>query len=554
MNAFRLDLASVLPSATAWRRLVPLLLLMAAVLLLFRDTTEAMVGIWIRSETFAHAFLVPPIVAWLVWRKRAELALLQPRPAPWFLLPIAAVCGLWLLGELASVNSATQFALVALLVLSVPAVFGTAIAGRLTFPLLFLFFAVPFGEFMVPHMMEWTANFTVAALRASGVPVYREGLQFVIPSGSWSVIEACSGVRYLIASFMVGTLFAYLNFHTAWKRAAFMLLSLTVPIVANWLRAYLIVMLGHLSDNKLAAGVDHIIYGWVFFGLVIGAMFMIGARFAEPDPVPTAPAPADAAIHGDAGARSQRGTLAVGAGMLLLLLATQAAFWKLDHSVDRPAPLLALPATLPGGYTEAAATSDWVPDWHNPSVVASRSYTASGEATAPPVSVWIGYYRDQGYDRKLVSSSNLLAEGPTEGGGAESAASAPRVRKSVWAQTAAGSTQAPIGNGATPIDWRTAQLRGSVDPGAMLAPRLRAWQLYWVGGRLTTSDAEAKLRIAVNRLSGHGDDSAVVIVYTPLPQADAAGALPAADARLARFVSSQMPAIEQALQAAYQSR
>jgi len=39
-----------------------------------------------------------------------------------------------------------------------------------------------------------------------------------------------------------------------------------VPIIANWLRAYMIVMIGHLSGNKLAVGVDHLIYGWLFFG------------------------------------------------------------------------------------------------------------------------------------------------------------------------------------------------------------------------------------------------------------------------------------------------
>ena len=544
MNGFRLDVASVMPSASAWRRLAPLLLLMAAVLLLFRDTTEAMVGIWIRSDTFAHAFLVPPIVLWLVWRRRAELARLQPRPAPWFLLPIAAVCALWLLGELASVNSATQFALVALLVLSVPAVFGTAVARALTFPLLFLFFAVPFGEFMVPHMMEWTANFTIAAVRASGVPVYREGLQFIIPSGSWSVIEACSGVRYLIASFMVGTLFAYLNFQTAWKRAAFIVLSLGVPIVANWLRAYLIVMLGHLSNNKLAAGVDHIIYGWVFFGIVIGTMFWIGAHYAEPDPS----LPAAAADHPRAAAAIPlQPTLAVGAGMLLLLLLTQAAFWELEHDADRGTPALALPVTLAGGYAEVPQTSNWVPGWQDPSTIATRSYADRAEPAAPAVSLWIGYYRDQGYARKLVSSSNLLAEGPAESGAAE-AAGAAQQHTAVWAQTDAGATQ--VDTAAGPVAWRTAQLRGSIDPGANSAPRLRAWQLYWVGGHLSTSDAEAKLRIAGNRLLGRGDDSAVVIVYTALPPTDATGAVAAADVRLQHFVASQMSMIEQVLQSA----
>ena len=75
-----------------------------------------------------------------------------------------------------------------LIVLSVPAVFGMAIARELMFPLAFLYFLVPLGEFLVPAMMESTADMTVQALRWTGIPVYREGLQFVIPSGNWSVV------------------------------------------------------------------------------------------------------------------------------------------------------------------------------------------------------------------------------------------------------------------------------------------------------------------------------------------------------------------------------
>ena len=107
----------------------------------------------------------------------------------------------------------------AMLVLAVPAVLGFEVALTILFPLLFLFFAVPFGEFTVPTLMEWTADFTVLALQLTGMPVYREGQHFVIPSGNWSVIDECSGVRYLMASFMVGTLFAYLNYRSYKRRA-----------------------------------------------------------------------------------------------------------------------------------------------------------------------------------------------------------------------------------------------------------------------------------------------------------------------------------------------
>ena len=102
--------------ASPWRRALPaLLLLWLAVLLLYRDTALAMVQIWARSDTFAHAFLVPPISLWLAWRKRELLARLTPSPQPWVLLPMAVIGALWLLGELVAVNAATQFALVALL-------------------------------------------------------------------------------------------------------------------------------------------------------------------------------------------------------------------------------------------------------------------------------------------------------------------------------------------------------------------------------------------------------------------------------------------------------
>ena len=478
------------------QRLLPGLVLLVALLGLFYDTASAMVGIWMRSETFAHAFLVPPIVLWLVWRRRAELARHQPRAVPWMLLPMAAACLLWLLAALAGVNSATQFALVALIVLSVPAVFGFAVAREILFPLLFLFFAVPMGEFLVPIMMEWTADFTVAAVALSGVPVYREGLQFVIPSGAWSVVEACSGVRYLIASFMVGSLFAYLNYRSSKRRAIFMLASIAMPIVANWLRAYMIVMLGHLSGNKIAAGADHLVYGWVFFGIIIMVMFMIGARWSEPDAPPAAPrAVTDAspsrALHT---AGNSKQTWIVTVGVMALLLATQAFMARLDRPAGGPSPALALPATLPGNWAAGgAALADWKPAYQKPSVVAQTVYRAGDSS----VGVWVGYYRDQSYERKLVTSTNTLVEQDSR----------------EWSSTASGS--AALAPNAAVERVRTMSLRQPPDPKLQPRVQLDVAYLYWVGGRYTTSDIQAKLMLALNRLVGRGDDGAVLIFYTP---------------------------------------
>ena len=182
---------NTLARSSPWPRALGLLtVLLLAILGLYQHTATGMVAIWSRSDTYAHGFVVPLISLWLIWRIRHSLAALNPQPAALAWLLMVGAAGLWLAGDLVAVNSVTQFALVALLVLAVPAVLGWQLARAMAFPLGFLFFAVPFGDFMLPTFMDWTADFTVLALRATGIPVYREGLQFVIPSGNWSALPA----------------------------------------------------------------------------------------------------------------------------------------------------------------------------------------------------------------------------------------------------------------------------------------------------------------------------------------------------------------------------
>ncbi len=483
------------PLAGQWRQAFPaLVLLIAWILFLYRETSIAMVTIWSRSETFTHGFLVPPIVLWLVWRQRRAIAALPPRPMLGAFVFAAAVAFAWLLGDLVAVNAVTQLALVALLVLAVPAVVGLQVTRLIIFPLGFLFFCVPIGEFLMPQLMEWTANFTVFALRLSGVPVYREGLQFVIPSGHWSVVEACSGVRYLIASLTVGTLFAYLNYQSTQRRVMFVIVSLLVPVVANWLRAYMIVMLGHLSGNTLAAGVDHLIYGWLFFGVVIMLMFVIGARWAEPE---LAPPVGRADSHAQLQAVSTaRLWLTVGFFGLLVAL-PHAALWVLDRG-EAAGPLrfsapMALAADWQAGAPEASV---FKPAFQNPSAEINTHYASGGR----DVGLYLGYYQHQNYARKLVSSDNVLVTSKD-----------PR-----WVQVNSASRNVSLNGKSATV--RRAELRAAASQGQTSEARLTVWQIYWINGNLTSNDYLAKVYSAVQRLTGRGDNSAAIIISTSKDQ------------------------------------
>lgn len=457
--------------------------LLALPLLLFAGTTRSMVAIWIRAETFNHCFLVFPLFLWLVWGERHRLASLPARPYWPGLMLVAAMGALWLAGELASAIGPAQFGVVGMIPALILTVMGWAWTRVLLLPLAFLFFAVPFGEVLVPTLIDWTADFTVVALQMTGVPVYREGNHFIIPSGAWSVVEACSGIRYLIASLMVGCVYAWLMYRSTARRLLFLLASILTPLVANWLRAYLIVMLGHLSDNRIATGVDHIIYGWIFFGVVMLLLFWVGSFWRE-DPLASAPPPV-----WPRATLSVRPLAAALASALALLVLPQLAQAGLETLRDtRPVQLARVSASA--GWQEAtpgSATGGWAswrPTVHGAAAQAHQVFEKDGRR----VGVFIAVYRDQRQDRELVNSLNQMVP-PAD---------------HQWRVLG----QQRLSRSAPPGEVRVVRMT-SAD-----GPQL-AWQWYWLGQLSTASDTLAKLDLARERALGRSDTSAWVVVHTP---------------------------------------
>lgn len=250
--------------------------------LIYLNTWESLVDIWVRSETFAHGFIVIPISLWIIWQKKEIHPYLYPTKPSWAGLSFLLLNGLlWLLASLIHALVIQQYALVGIIIGGIWFYLGNEATKKIIFPLAFLYFMVPVGEALLPYLMQYTADFTVFLLRKTGLTVYREGMHFELVTGKWSVVEACSGLRYLLASFTLGTIYAYINYTKTYKRIIFSLFSLILPIIANGFRAYMIVMIGHLSNMKLAVGVDHILYGAVFFAFIIFFMFYVGSFWKD---------------------------------------------------------------------------------------------------------------------------------------------------------------------------------------------------------------------------------------------------------------------------------
>lgn len=493
-----------------WATALPLVVLaVVAILAVYWKTAESIVAIWARSETFAHGYLIAPISLWLIWTKRKEIARLTPT-TDWIGLALIAMLGIgWLVAAAGQVQVVQQYAMVAMIPAAVLAITGRRVTRALAFPLAFLLLGVPIGEALIPPLMDWTADFTVWALKLTGIPVFREGTFFTIPSGEWSVVEGCSGLRYLIASITVGTLYAYLTYTSLRKRVFFVVLSVLVPILANGMRAYMIVMIAHLSDMKLALGIDHLIYGWLFFGLVMLLLFWIGSFWRDDDKPKAANADVYLPDEAPAAPRGKIAGMAVAAVVLAGAWPLYAA--HLDRVDESLAQLkLETPAPLSGWSLADTQMTAWRPRYEGPGTSIFQTYRKGDHVVA----LYIAYYPYQRKGAELVTSTNVMV-----------------VQKHpVWANV--GETRRKENLGKAAISVRETLLRSPEQ-------RLLIWDFFHISGYELTNPYLAKLLLSRNKLFNRGDGGAAIIIATPYTEE----LDPAADT-LREFAREMAPSID----------
>ncbi len=263
--------AALLRLAGAWLCLVSL----------FFSDWLAMADQWWNYSTYNHILLIAPIIGWLAWLRVPQLQRLSPS-IWWPGLIVAAMASfIWVLGAFAGFNLLRQIGAVALLPSAMLLLLGPRICAGLIFPMAYMAFLVPFGDELIPPLQTITAKLTIALTHLSGIPAKVNGVFIDTPAGLFVVAEACSGVKFLIAMVAFGTLVANVCFISWKRRAAFMALAIAAPILANGIRAWGTIYIAQSMGAEYAGGVDHIIYGWVFFGLVIALVLALSWRYFD---------------------------------------------------------------------------------------------------------------------------------------------------------------------------------------------------------------------------------------------------------------------------------
>lgn len=456
------------------RRFLPVVLGLLVVGGLYWQSFGSMVQIWTESATYGHGFLIVPACLVLVWWRRDRLAAV-PLRFGWLGLPaLVGACLTWYVGHLTDTNLLVHVSLVALVHAVVLCTMGWAAYRILIFPLIYLFLAVPFGDFSVTWLQGITADWTVVLLKLTGVAVHQESWLIQIPGGTFYVAEVCAGVRYVLASIALSLLICEMFLYRVWHYVLFVVLGIAVPVVANAIRAYGIIMLAYLSGFELAVGVDHLIYGWFFFVLIAACLVWLGL-FVSRRVAPTAKSRERRTLGKASPAATVRGLVLVVAASLATV---GAAAWRTASLAEAETIGTLAPLPAPAGWHAAAAPEAWHGSFAGADAAQGWGYRGGDGAE---VALQLALWGREVAGREAISINNTLSSG--------------------WTIVRRGVTSVAAGAGTIPVAFEHVRFGGD--------DRL-VWWWYWIDGELIAEPWRAKLQQAKVRLVG-GDRTAGLI-------------------------------------------
>jgi exosortase D (VPLPA-CTERM-specific) len=245
--------------------------------LAFRPALAGLYATWMSREEYSFGILVPFIAAFLLWQRRDRLAATRFEPS-WAGVGVLAA-GL-VLGAVAHVATATNLAQYAFVVSLAGVAF--AAAGRHAFavvaaPLAMLAFMLPLPELLLGELSRvlqlFSSQLGVWLIRLAGVSVYLEGNVIDLGTMKLQVVEACSGLRYLLPLLTLGCITAFFFRAQLWQRALLVASTVPITLLMNSARIALIGVTVEHFGRAAAEGLLHDFEGWAVFMTCMAVLF-----------------------------------------------------------------------------------------------------------------------------------------------------------------------------------------------------------------------------------------------------------------------------------------
>jgi exosortase D (VPLPA-CTERM-specific) len=254
--------------------------ILATVLLgfMYADSLAFLFGQWIGSEDYSHGMFVPLISLFLIWQARHRIAEAGIENSWWGLALISAGLLLYWIGEFATLYVLQHVSLWMVIVGLVIGLIGVRGARAIGFPLSYLLTSIPMPVFLYASLSSqlqlWSSALGVGCLQFVGVTAFREGNVIDLGPIQLQVVEACSGIRYLLPLTSLALLCAYLFKVRMWKRVVLVLSSIPISVLVNGFRIGMIGVLVERYGQGAAEGFYHLFEGWVLFMASLGLLIL----------------------------------------------------------------------------------------------------------------------------------------------------------------------------------------------------------------------------------------------------------------------------------------
>lgn len=377
--------------------------LAAAAAIAFWPSLTGIADLWTHPErrTYQHGFVIAAIALWLLFRARHRIVEAAGPPSLTLLAGAAAGSLMWAVAVSAGLQVVHFLLWPAILWCAAGAALGWHAARVMFRPVAFLYFALPAWDALTPLLQQATVVANEALGAAFGVPMMIDGTYVHIPEGSFEIAGGCSGLNYLIVGLAVAALLGEINGDPPRRRLLLLVLGAALAILSNWLRVFIIIYAGHVSNmTHYLVRVDHYNFGWVLYAFVLAVFFLIARRLPEPA---RASAPHRQAQGG--GARSIAIAVALAALVAGPLLAQVAAALS-DRAAAGPQSvgLRELDPDSSDRWAAAPAIGDWVPVFPGADAESLAEFTSD----AGLVTVYTATYLMQSQGRELIGHASRV--------------------------------------------------------------------------------------------------------------------------------------------------
>ena len=257
-------------TALLWAMAVPVLPILIAWLAVYHDVLWRLVDDWRVDENYSHGFLIPIVSGYAIWTQRDQLLLTPAAPRRLLGGGLVLMSAIMLFaGMLGAESYITRLSLVLSLIGLTLYFGGLNRLRQLLFPIGLLVFALPipniiFNQIAFPLQLI-ASDYATRAIKLFGIPALREGNVIELAQMKLQVVEACSGIRSLMALAALTVIYLYFTETRWWRRIALIAAVLPIAVLANAARVAGTGLLAHYRGAQAAEGFLHNFSGLLIF-------------------------------------------------------------------------------------------------------------------------------------------------------------------------------------------------------------------------------------------------------------------------------------------------